>query len=109
MREIKFRAWDPQVKKMFDMESMDLGGMLELAEYRGVSVMQYTGLKDKNGREIFEGDICRLTQHHRPYNDVIGWHDNGFWFTGFQGHYLPTKEYIEVIGNIYANSDLLKP
>ena len=56
MREIKFRVYDGE--KMYDaMPIVDF----KVHEINGVALMQYTGLKDKNGKEIYEGDICHNT------------------------------------------------
>lgn len=70
MREIKFRAWDQNKKIMSDVfciddiaEAYDCGFFARAYEFNGVDVayckniMQFTGLKDKNGKEIYEGDI----------------------------------------------------
>lgn len=67
MREIKFRAWHPEEKKMWiDVGTDGCGGVILDTENMGLKplkgesiLMQYTGLKDKNDKEIYEGDILR--------------------------------------------------
>jgi hypothetical protein len=74
-----------------------------------VEVMQYTELKDKDGKEIYEGDIISF----KDFNIVTGvvtWSNNGFWDVPKIGNWLGNlKEcgVIEVIGNIYENPELL--
>jgi len=117
MREIKFRVWDnirnvirPETALAFNKE-----GAL-LFDYE--TLMQYTGLKDKNDVEIYEGDICRCLggsefNGHYEYNRIyeVKWQGSGLEMMiddcGYGWNYSSGFEYIEVIGNIYENPELL--
>lgn len=103
MREIKFRLWDGEV--MGEIKYMKLP-----INDGGPIVMQYTGLKDKNGKEIYEGDIAK-NQYGRICKVV--WHEyTGRWdqeALNSEGH---VKRYFqwgdwEVIVNIYENPELI--
>ncbi len=71
-------------------------------------LMQYTGLKDKNGKEIYEGDIVKDGWLKNNPLEVVEWSGTGF--EPFADHSI-TEDYdpntIEVIGNVYENPDLL--
>ena len=131
MREIKFRAYDTHTKTMLPVvdiikfTKIEDVNILRTGAY-GVSVcvpfqpsiklMQYTGLKDKNGKEIYEGDIVAEKGHYvksdRLVYQKIQWKENySCWLRGEYQRLTPKniKTYqIEVIGNIYDNPDLLK-
>ena len=103
MREIKFRAWDGQ--KMWRVETWD-----ELHD-GSLNVMQFTGLHDKNGTEIYEGDI--VTQHGEAKSArVVEYRDGSFgcWRRFRVWEYLWKTAVLnsEVIGNIYQDGHLLE-
>jgi uncharacterized phage protein (TIGR01671 family) len=126
MREIKFRVWDKEIKVMrrvtgFHGLPSDGCGSCRiyfedgsfLKDYEEfVELMQYTGLKDKNGKEIYEGDIISFTDSGIDKNGLarssikyvkgIKWEDDGFYIG------LMTIQPLEIIGTIYENPELLE-
>ncbi len=110
-REIKFRVWNQKRKIMYsweDLTHMEVQDMCQsiFAPFDHEIVMQYTGLKDKNGKEIYEGDIV-------IYNDdlyIVDFGYAGFKLldkNGIQQQFQNDFGNIEVIGNIYENPELL--
>ena len=114
VREIRFRVWDTQMMKMYTNcpnVMLDYRGhpywQFGFDEPKPMSdsiVMQYTGLKDKNGKEIYEGDILQIMRSNEPYPEkhfTVSWDINRF--------NVPRISWIyEVIGNIYENPKLLE-
>jgi len=78
---------------------------------RDFALMQSTGLKDKNGKEIFEGDIVRVSAPTDEGSYVIEWGNCQWWYNANKQHYYRVEasmtEFSEVIGNRYENPDLL--
>lgn len=113
-REIKFRAWHelnegmvyPYIRTFTDI--LTSGDILK----RFDNVMQFTGLKDKNEKEIYEGDIVSI---YDPYTKSqlitpVIWDDNNCRFAmknTFMDFDFLVNDELEVIGNIYENPDLL--
>ena len=107
MREIKFRAWSAD-EGMSQIKYMDLSRLADLEE-AGVYTMQYTGLTDKNGVEIYEGDICKAKYADGTsfiYEVKI---PNIYIDAECSDSYLRVDEYgLEVIGNVHEHLELLK-
>lgn len=123
VREIKFRSWQDN-----QMLTQPLSGVYGTARFMGflyedAKVMQYTGLLDKNGKEIYEGDIVSLNYGMPPKVDrlVIEYADDeviadisvsGWWMrnvrpNGCSASLCKTYEGdLEIIGNIYENKEL---
>jgi len=107
MREIKFRAWAFASKKMFPLDDAFEFSNGELFAIPNTEIMQYTGLKDKNGKEIFEGDLA--TDAHNEHYEVV-FSDASFAVVHDGNVIEPLNEVasgIEIIGNIYENVDLI--
>lgn len=143
MREIKFRAWytgdkypaDPEdlmdsekpqmiydVHEVYDSGPRGEGSFYSFLLDDDYIVEQYTGLKDKNGREIYEGDIAHFKHldNGRDWDDVRFWEDINClvvwderlyrWAVRPAGEYIcltPWGRVFEIIGNIHENPELI--
>lgn len=134
MRTLKFRAWDSK-KKTFPMVGFDIMGectvfdlvkQYRLEEHADLTIQQFTGFRDSDGKDIYEGDIVAWPDN--PYitpREVLFDLQNGFWrisgdsYDGFDdlalsmngGQPVGRQGYngpIKVIGNIFENPELLK-
>ena len=108
MRDIKFRAYDTETKEM-SYDFLDNAWLKVAIHSPYVELMQYTGLKDRNGREIYEGDIVQ----HREENGTIEYHSETAMFVVEFDTWITDFDHIngcdlEVIGNVYANPELLE-
>jgi uncharacterized phage protein (TIGR01671 family) len=78
--------------------------------FNEIELMQYTGLKDKNGKEIYKGDIVEINCGTYKDNAVVNFIDGTFTThdRGFEPDIMPPEKDMEIIGNIYENPELLK-
>jgi len=125
VREIEFRAWDESTKEMiyqdFPRGVLSAGELLK----RFSVIMQFTGLHDKNGKKIFEGDILKCVAGKCPYcgtpdSEPIGhkpypvfWDTNEARFKAenADNYLLPDcwGDSTEIIGNVFEHPELLTP
>lgn len=123
MREFKFRAWDKERKQLLDVLGIEImnkqcwvqdyveldNGNTRLIDFKDCEIMQYTGLKDDKGNEIYEGDILKSD------DIIIG------KVTYWMGHYVIVNKYddsnflsntidynVFIVGNIYENPELME-
>ncbi|EGP5586774.1 YopX family protein [Enterococcus hirae] len=128
----RYRVWDKQTERMHIVSGIDFNdglvssvniwheGWPWVLEPDEIALMQSTGMKDKNGVEIFEGDIVAVENHpfQRKEDSSAGMEIEGDYVVGWNQHDLTwcagdlllarLKPYVRVIGNIYENSELLE-
>ena len=113
MRDIKFRVWIPQTKLMeYDIPMFgDSNILFKRLNHEDVEyiVMQYIVLHDKNGKEIYEGDICEsdLMFSNNKIRGVIEYHGLCFKLKTKDDIYISPFS-IKILGNIYENQELLE-
>lgn len=123
-REIKFRGWSPSIKSMVTpISEVVSNGLIRSAQFHNSSdaaystdwiLMQYTGLKDKNGKEIYEGDILKTVRYRTEILEHIEHvvFRAGSFCTQSEFDVMVELSYhnkidIEIIGNQYENPELL--
>lgn len=129
MREIKFRAWDNENKEMLKVQELDFedtfyGGRLAIRtdqyndyfDLEDMILMQFTGLKDKNGKEIYDGDIVK-NSFYLEHKFEVCWKECSWYLKNVKtSEYIRLEEIfslrphydLEIIGNIYDNPELLE-
>lgn len=133
MQDLKVRVWDEEYQSMLTDDDVNIRiesgrisayedvfeewGM-EQREIKNPIFLRYTGLKDRNGREIYDGDILSWREHVRMYGtDLNKWvtekvpvrfDDTGAMFLCGDDFLFKYNEKAEVIGNIYENPELLE-
>ena len=118
MREIKFRAWDNNVKEMIIQDNTDRIDKIPhyWETHIKTTIMQYTGLKDKNGKDVYEGDIIIMEGNISSCKGVVEFINQGsnnilgyaIKINKNEIRYIFADDKLEVIGNIYENKELLE-
>ncbi|QPG02577.1 hypothetical protein INH01_06045 [Latilactobacillus sakei] len=117
MREIKFRAWDRENKAFMpnegyaicdgDVMGLRYGNEMEDVLTDQVELMQYTGLKDMNGVEIYECDVVRFDTNVQILESEVTYYHGMFTIKKY-GEKIPLFTALKVIGNRFENTELLE-
>lgn len=120
---LKFRCWDDIHREMIDLQEQDVNPY-NISDIPQNNLMQCTGLKDKNGKLVYEGDIVRIFNTKADFEEIrlVIFKDCAFqfnlpnsmvidkplycWAINYLNHYKHIE--IEIIGNIYENPELLE-
>ena len=113
-RKIKFRAWETISQSMMSWKELlpELSRILASTKQKNVILMQYTGVKDRKGKEIYEGDILKLIKS--PYAGrlhVVEFFEGAFCLCDVMDtrlHFNLAQWPGEIIGHIHDNPELLK-
>ncbi len=123
MRELKFRVWDKRYKQYVKPYAICLDGRAiviaepcddrETLDSERIIIEQYTGLKDKNGKEIYEGDVLDVSSVFvKPKKMIVKFSEMACGFEPFANGcpdcYFPEGKDVVVIGNIHENPELLE-
>lgn len=107
MREIKFRAWDNIINRFRYWDTCDGGGFWDTCMMNELhDIEQFTGLHDKNGKDIYENDIIKNVIYDAASGNKnffiyqCEWSGNGYTFCSIGEN--------EVIGNIHENPELME-
>lgn len=120
-RVIKFRAWDKKEKEMIyealEIKNIGLGEgsvLVNTDTQKGNELvwMQYIGLKDKNGKFIYEGDIVKIKVSVLDFIGVVNWDSQSAFFCvkiteDIMEHFGAEIDEVKIIGNIFENPKLL--
>ena len=121
MKDIKFRAWEKKLKEMITVSTVDFNKEMINTDslwryFHEVELMQYTGLKDKNGTEIYEGDIVVHYDGELTFKAIVEW-DYWSWYLkgvipedNFQIEDVTDRNVsdVQIIGNVYEHPELLE-
>lgn len=114
MREIKFKAWDSKLKRFSEMPLYNPIIRLNNNDIPERDILlQYTGIKDKNGIEIYEGDILKVYDDFfreglDDLHGIVKFNNGRFYLNTFKSYPNECWVYFEVVGNVYENEDLLE-
>ncbi len=120
MRELKYRAWNKDKKIMhYDFQFVKRGSkvgefILFISEdIKAMEIMQYTGLKDSNGNEIYDQDIVEWGDGKEKIKMIVEWHRGGFSFIIINDPYgvwqkvdMEVADEVKIIGNSFENPEL---
>lgn len=110
LREIKFRAWAKEEREMIQADTLAFEEYAPLSHLLNdrddLIIMQSTGVKDKNGKEIYESDIVKFTKHGEEHIGFINYWGCEWLISGIYKLARECNKGIEVIGNTFDNPNM---